>query len=374
MIAGRAGISASHLSRLESGKRALDRRSLVIALADALEVAPIDLVGPTVVTPGEVEEDRALAAVRLALLEVSMDDPRGAVLPADVLKARVADLLSAQRDCEYGVVGEALPALIRDLHRTLGARRDEAAVLRLLPLFHVQGTQAWLMDVGASTDLGWHAVTLARKAADKLEDDPLAHAITAFGTAFGLMGGGALDLAAKELQVPEAQVGTASSEAMQVTGMLTLTSSLVSAAQNAHANRSAALDQATELAARTGEGNALWLGFGPSNVGVWRMSVALEAGDHAEAARIAATVDPAALPSPTRKSAYWREYGRALARLPRRHDEAVAMLRRAERISPVRIHRHPFMRSLLTELLSRVKTGAARRELTGMAYRAGLPV
>lgn len=39
-IAGLAGISASHLSRLESGERALDRRSRIVALANALEVSP----------------------------------------------------------------------------------------------------------------------------------------------------------------------------------------------------------------------------------------------------------------------------------------------------------------------------------------------
>lgn len=110
------------------------------------------------------------------------------------------------------------------------------------------------------------------------------------------------------------------------------------------------------------------------NVGVWRMSIALEAGEHADAVKIATTVKVDALPSPTRKSAYYREYGRALARLPKRRDDAVMMLRQAERISPARIHRHPFMRSVLAELLARAKRDAVGRELRGMAYRAGLPV
>lgn len=104
------------------------------------------------------------------------------------------------------------------------------------------------------------------------------------------------------------------------------------------------------------------------------MSVALEAGDHAEAAKIAEAVNPDALPSPTRISAYYREYGRALARIPKRRDDAVLMLRHAERISPARIHRHPFMRSILAELYSKTKRDAVGRELRGMCYRAGLPV
>jgi transcriptional regulator with XRE-family HTH domain len=43
VIAELAGISPSYLSRIENGERALDRRSLIVALANALEVAPTEL-------------------------------------------------------------------------------------------------------------------------------------------------------------------------------------------------------------------------------------------------------------------------------------------------------------------------------------------
>ncbi|GGU71767.1 hypothetical protein [Lentzea flava] len=62
----------------------------------------------------------------------------------------MTDLLNDQKDCKVVEVGQALPSLIRDLHTTLGAGHDVAVVLRLLALAHVQGTQAWLMDVGAN--------------------------------------------------------------------------------------------------------------------------------------------------------------------------------------------------------------------------------
>ncbi|WP_312860923.1 helix-turn-helix domain-containing protein [Amycolatopsis endophytica] len=55
VVAGLTGISPSYLSRLESGDRALDRRSLIVALAGALDVAPGDHRGPG--PPGE--PDRA---------------------------------------------------------------------------------------------------------------------------------------------------------------------------------------------------------------------------------------------------------------------------------------------------------------------------
>jgi hypothetical protein len=49
-------------------------------------------------------------------------------------------------------------------------------------------------------------------------------------------------------------------------------------------------------------------------------------------------------------------------------------LRRAELISPARVHRHPFTREILAELVARSQHNAVGRELRGMAYRAGLPV
>jgi transcriptional regulator with XRE-family HTH domain len=373
VVAGLAGISAAHLSRLENGERALDRRSLIAKLAAALEVSPSEITGvAAITTPGAPEEDLALNNVRLALLAVTMGESRGEPQPVARLSARATKVLEAQRHCRYAEVGHALPSLIRDLHTTLSQHRDERHVLALIALTHVQGTQAWLMDLGGPIDLAWQAATLAQHAAERLDDD-MARAVSAFGVAFGLLGAGAFDLAGDTLA--RVSPGTETSEAMQVTGMLSLTSSLIAAVAGDHAVRAAALEHASQLAEHTGDGgNAFWFGFGPSNVGVWRMSVALEAGQHAEAARIATTVNPEALASPTRQAAYWREYGRALARVPRRHDEAVLMLRRAERISPARIHRHPFMRSVLSELLAKAKRDAIGRELRGMAHRAGLPV
>ncbi|MBM7771847.1 transcriptional regulator with XRE-family HTH domain [Actinokineospora baliensis] len=369
VVAGLAGISPSYLSRLESGHRALDRRSLIMALARALDVAPTEITNVALAAPGEAEEDRALGAVRLALFAAAMHAWRGRICTVEELSTRSEDLLDRQRECDYATVGALLPDLISDLHTTLAAGHAERDVLRLLVITHVQGTQAWLGDIGASQDLGWQAATLAADAAQRL-DEPVSLAVSGFGTAFGLIGAGGFDLA--DQVVTDTDPGTSGNTELQMSGMLTLTRSLVAAAKGDQVERVAALDHAEDLARHAGEGNALWFGFGPSNVGVWRMSVALEAGEHAEAARIAGTVDPNALPSATRKSAYWREFGRALARMPNRRDEAVLMLRRAERISPARVHRHPFMHSVLSELLARARDDAIGRELRGLAYRAGL--
>jgi transcriptional regulator with XRE-family HTH domain len=371
VVAGLAGISKQYLSMIELGERAVERRSLIVALANALEVAPNEITGSALPVPREREDDHALTEVRLALLGVSLDEPCGEVQPVEQLTARVTGILVAQNDCRTGIVGAALPSLIRDLHATVNAHRDERDVLRLLTLAHMQGTQAWLTVVGAPPDLAWQAAMLTRHSAEHL-DEPVSLAVSAYGMALGLISVGAFELASRPLAAVDMPLVTP--EDMQVAGSLALASSLLAAARKEPAQQTSALEHAAELADRTGEGNALGFGFGPSNVGVWRLQCALEAGDPAEAARIAETVDAQALTVRAREAVYWRDYGRALARLPKQRDTAVMMLRKAERISPEHVHRHPFTRSTIAELLVRAKRDAVGRELRGLAYRAALPM
>lgn len=371
VVAGLAGISASYLSRLESGDRALDRRSLIVALARALEVAPSEITGAGLAAPGDAREDQALVQVRLAMLGVSMGEPRGEVQPAEQLRERVSAVLAYQNDAHAEMVGAELPSLIRDLHTTLDAHREEREVLRLLALAHMQGTQAWLTMVGAPMDLTWQAALLARSAAERL-NEPVSLAVSAYGTSMGLLAASAFDLASRTLEAVKLPMVTA--EDLQLGGSLALVSSLVASAQKEPTERAAALDHAAELAERTGETNLMGFGFGPSNVGVWRMQCALEAGDHTEAAKLAETVNPDALTVRARQAVYWRDRARALARLPKQRDRAVMMLHRAERLSPDHVHRHPFTLSLIGELVAKAKQDAVSRELRGIAYRAGLPV
>jgi len=371
VVAGLAGISTSYLSRLETGDRALDSRALVVRLAEALEVAPSEITGSWLPMPGEAAGDRALNDVRLALMGVSVGEPRGEIRPADQLRDRVTTLLADQNDARATSVGAALPALIRDLHTSLDARRDERTVLRLLTLAHMQGTQAWLAMIGAPLDLGWQAATLAREAAEQL-DELVPLAISAYGTSLGLLGASAFDLASDALA--DVELPGVTVEELQLTGSLALASSLVAAARREHAERAAALEFAADLAEQTGETNLMGFGFGPSNVGVWRMQGALEAGEHAEAARIAETVNADALTVRARQAVYWRDRGRALAALPRKRDQAVVMLRRAEEISPEHVLRHPFTVSLLSEMVAKAKRDTVGRELRGIACRAGVHV
>jgi transcriptional regulator with XRE-family HTH domain len=373
VIADLSGVlSASSLSRIENGLRALDRRSEIVAIADALQIAPSELTKLPVPAPENGDADSATDAVRLALIAVNHDRPGGQVVTVDVLRARVMALLDARCRCDrQDEAAAALPELIRDLHTTLAAGRDVAELLDLAVLLHTQGTNQWLRVMGALPDLRSQAVTLAQQAARE-RDTPTAMGIATVGSVGVILAAGAFDLAQDVLD--SVTVPTNSPESTQLAGMLALSESLVAAADKRPGDMQAALEHAAELAQHTGEGNAYWMGFGPVNVGLWRMAGALEVGDHERAVAIAEGLRPEVHPNRTRQAAYWLDYGRALARVRGRYDDAVMAFHRAETISPVHLYRNPLARDALAKLVERSRQDSAGRELRGMAYRAGLPV
>lgn len=368
VVAGLAGISESYLSRLESGERALDRRSLIVALANALEIAPQELTRLSVPAPSDGQADTAVDAVRGAIQAVALGVPAGQVQSVEQLSARVHSVLDAKQRCHHAEVGMSLPSLIRDLHTSIDAGRDDATLLRLAALLHHAGTQAYLHGVGAPADLCWSAARLAGDAAEAL-DEPVSLGIAAFGQANGLLSWGSFDLAREALHRTERPA-----DDLPLSGMLALSESLLAAAEQRHADVEAALFDAAEIAHRTGEDNAHYMGFGPTNIGMWNLSVALESGDHARATRLAEELNPEKIIAPTRQANYWVNYARAVSQVRSRRDDAVRALRRAETISADKVHRNPFARDLLTELVGRAHRDAVGRELRGMAYRAGLGI
>ncbi|MGH3774928.1 MAG: helix-turn-helix domain-containing protein [Pseudonocardiaceae bacterium] len=373
VIAGLAGMSTTQLWRIEHGQYALDSLSEIAALANALQIAPSELVRLPVPAPVNGPTDRAVEAVRSALLAVGRNRPGGQTVPLDALRARVTATLSAHYSCRQDhEVGAALPSLIRDLHTSIAAGRDVARLLELVVLLHSGATPGWLRVAGAPLDLRAQAVQLAHQAA-RHRDSPAALGLATWGGLHVLLSAGEFNLA--QIELDSVTVPTDTPESMQLAGMLALSRSLVAAADSRPGDVAAPLEVAIELAERTGEGNAYWMGFGSTNAGFWRVNVELEAGDYERAAAIAEGLRPEAHPFRGCQAMYWVDYGRALARLRGRHEDAVMALRRGEKISARRVHRNPFAREVLTGLLTRSRRDSpAGRVLRRMAYRAGLPV
>ncbi|MGQ0779183.1 MAG: helix-turn-helix domain-containing protein [Pseudonocardiales bacterium] len=372
VVAGLAGMSKDTLNRIETGRRS-PTFAEVEALAEALEIPVSELTRLPVPAPGNGHTDSSVEAVRLALMAVSRHRPGGQVLPVEALRTRVHAAQDALHQCRKAELSAMLPGLIRDVHTSIAAGRDVAKLLDVAVLLHVQAVRHWLREVGAPLDLRReNDITLTYQLAEE-RDTPIVLGLAAHGATRVLLAAGASDLAQAELDA--AEVPTNSPESTQLAGMLALSHALVAASDSHRANAEAALEHAGELAEHTGEGTAYGLGFGPTNVALWRMESTLEIGDAELVVALAEGLNPDVHPYRSRRSAYWRDFGRGLAQLRGRHNDAVRALRRAEEIHPHRVLRDPFVRDTLAVLLRNSRRSSpADQELRDMARRAGLPV
>lgn len=368
VVSGLAGMSKSKLSLIERGEIALDSRSDIVALANALQIAPTELMRLPVPLPTNGDTDAATNEIRRALQAVITGASNGQVQTTEQLSARVHAMGELRQRCAYREMGAALPGLIADLHASIDAGHDDARLLHAAVLLHVLGTGTYLAIVRAPDDLRLVAASLANDAAQRL-DHPVSLGLAAFSFSNVLLASGSFALADGVVR----RAGVTPGADAELAGMLALSTSLTAAADQRPTDVEAALDYAADLAQRTGEGNRFSLSFGPTNVTLWRMTAALEGRDYERTVALAETVTPERIQASSRRAGYWMNYGRALARI-RRRDDAVAALRRAEKISPDEVQRNPFVREVLGELLARSRRDASGRELRGMAYRAGLPV
>lgn len=374
VVADLAGISRPYLAQLEAGTRALDRHSLVVRLANALEVAPSELIRLPITTPANGGTDSAVAAVRRAIVSVDLGRPGGQALDVDLLTDRFRDLQTRRRACEFPAVGAALPSLIRDVHTSISHGRQVSALLELAVALHVDLTHVWLRHAGAPEDLRWQAVTLARQAARHHEGASALGAATA-ASVYALLASGGYALAQAELDMLDLPATT--DEAVGFVGSMLLAHSSVAAVDGRAQDAAAPLAEAVDLATRVGEVGQTDLygfAFGPVDVGVRRMELAIEASEPDRAMSVASTVEPRGHPFASRQATYWVDCGRALVKLRGRREDAVQAFRTAEEIFPARVQRNVLVRETISAMMLSARRDAIGKELRGLAYRAGLPI
>ncbi|HWR48000.1 MAG TPA: helix-turn-helix transcriptional regulator [Pseudonocardiaceae bacterium] len=372
VIAGLAAMSKSTLHRIEHGQRAVTL-SEILALANALEIAPSELTRLPVPAPANGHTDSTTEAVRLALDAIDADYPEGLVLPSAALREQVAQIYAQHLACQFAEVATTLPGLIRNLHTTLATGTDHVELLDLAVYLHVHVTRMWLAYVGAPTDLVRRSAFLARRLAQE-RNETTTLAVAEFGVANVLLGG-ALELGRAKLESITLPPTTATTAGL--VGFVTAGHATAAALERRYDDMAAPMDAAADVAERFGathEVDSLGFSFGPVNVGLSRMWQALEAHEPDQVARIAAEVDPERNPFPVNRSVYWVHVGRALAQLRGRHDDAVRALRTAENIFPTMVLRDPEVRETIATLLPGTRRDAIGTELRRMAHRAGLPV
>ena len=379
--AGLAGISTSYLSRLENGEREFNRRGLIENLAEALGCSPVDLTGgPTIgADRRSVVAASAIPAVTAALHDTTLDDaPDMPTRPIHVLAELVERAVLAADEVDYSLVsGSALGDIITELHViAMSASPDDrrTALESLVSACIVARSLAGTLGHGelavTATRRGWDAARLIER--------PDLTGLMAMGRVITLNRIGARRRASTVLRqglttitaLPGPSIDR--TETAEATGMLHLSAALIAARNGNVGEADTHLDEAAALASFTGEQNFMRYHFGPTNVGAWRLAVAVETDRGPEEAERheSGPLDLAVLGSAERRAAVHFDLARAYAQDRGRDDDAVRHLDQADRIAPIMIRQDPIARELVMGIDRRAKRRAWT--LTSLKNRLGV--
>jgi hypothetical protein len=167
------------------------------------------------------------------------------------------------------------------------------------------------------------------------------------------------------------RAGTSSPTQISTKGALALISAVASARRGDHGAAQNWLDQAKRLADNLGtDANYAWTAFGPTNVRIHEVSVAVDLNKPDRAIELAAPVDTDMLPSGLKSRRGQLHIDSAWAYLQIDSDpEAVINLLEAERFAPQTVHHSASVRGLVAQMLDR-RSGTPG--LRGLARRVGV--
>ncbi|MGH3917413.1 MAG: helix-turn-helix domain-containing protein [Pseudonocardiaceae bacterium] len=358
--------SVAWLSQVERGVRRIDRMSVLNRLAAALEMPLTEL------TPERtaVESEPVTSVLSLAL---SASDALGAALSStrpvevDSLRARsecAREHAEGSRDDEAaGLLVELLPDLEHAQRHTGGAQQRRVCVVKART-YH---TAAAVLSKLGDTAAAWVAMDRAVQAAAQA-DDPLLMAEGAFRLSLLFQGARRFDLSMRAATSAAAAIAELSAqgtpEAVALHGALHLQAAVAAAALN---NAAQAYDELTIAqhdadllgADRDDHGT----GFGPTDVLLHEIAVAVELGDAGRALRTAERIDPSGM-SPQRHGRLLIDVARAHAQL-RQTEAVVSSLRHAIQVAPEQVRSHAQVRDLVGELLR----GDASADIQELAAR-----
>jgi transcriptional regulator with XRE-family HTH domain len=373
-LARMIGRSVAWVSQVERGVRKVDRMSVLETVAAALDVPLAELAAEAPVVAAVTEEPPGASELRLVLsgahaLRGMLDGRRPPALSG--LSTRSGQAWDLAHTGLYADLTELLRGLVPDLEMAARVLPEpqRAEVFELMAATY-QACSAALAKLG-DPEAAWIAADRAMAAAERA-DNPMLVAAGAFRLVLVFLAARHYDQAeetartAADALQPRADEGDPA--AMSLRGALTLQHAVIASRLNDPDAAYRHLERARQIAERVGAGrNDYNTEFGPANVALHEIAVAVELGDAGRALRTAATVDTAGL-SAERQARMLIDVARAHAQR-RQVQEAVAVLSQAEDITPEQVRAHELVRQLISDLLTMQDPPSS--ELRALAERVG---
>jgi transcriptional regulator with XRE-family HTH domain len=380
-FAGLVGRSESWVSQVERGVRPVDRMSVLQKVADVLNVPVAELRGEDEDQAEPPERPEAFDLIRSALTGhpalgfVLNRKPVAITGPAPLLNqsAQIWELVHASR---YTDLAPALAALIPGLEFTLRAVKDDKTKDRVRAALAdtYQATAAMMAKLGEG-DTAWiaadRAAALAEASGDALAIAAAMYRMTHVFLSLDQIGQAHQVAAATAAALePRTKGNTATLEAQSLYGACQLVLAVIAARDNDRTAAYRHLDHAREIAEKVGDGRDDYgTEFGPVNVAIHAVSVAVDLGDAGHALDLARDIDYQAL-SPERQARHMIDLAAAHA-MRRQIGEAIHDLQQAEQLTPELTHAHHGAR-LVTRDLLQLSGLRPRPELRDLAERFGV--
>jgi len=290
------------------------------------------------------------------------------------LDRAVAGAKDHYQACRYEQVLGDLTALLRALplleSDNAGEDLDRMRVLAT-DTYHVVGSVLLKLD-----DPAMALVAAERSVQYALaSDDPVAAGTSARIMTHALMGNGhahrAVGLTTNAAQTLDRATSLDSDDAVAVYGALVLRGAIAAARSEDRDTAGTLLDEASRAAALLGrDGNDRWTGFGPTNVLLHRVNVALTLGDAGSAISIARQVQLDKITLAERRACFAQRLLAAYTQWGR-HEQALRALRTADRIAPEEVRNRSATRRIVGDLAV-LAQGSVRTEVAEFATGVGI--
>lgn len=382
-FAGLIRRSDSWVSQVERGVRSIDRLSVLQTVADALGVPLSELRGAGIDdAAAEADRPQAFETLRLALT----GHPAISTVLGSAPQAMTSERLDQLRELhgqvwpmvhasQYGELAPLAARLIPELEQAVRAAASAELVEAARELLSdtYQAVAAIMAKLGES-DAAWIAADRAAFTAET-QRDPLAVGASLFRMAHAFLTLGQVAQAqavasavVTGLEQRAAREPTA--EVMSLCGAFHLVLAIAAARDNDREQAHEHLSQAREIADRIGEDrDDFGTEFGPTNVALHAVGVAVELGDAGQAIDLARHIEPERL-SPERQARYSIDLAQAHA-MRRQIGEALTLLEKADQLTPEQVRTHRMARAVVRDLIQ-LSGSRPRPELRDLAERLGV--
>jgi transcriptional regulator with XRE-family HTH domain len=318
---------------------------------------------------------RSADALVTALVAPERDPTTAQLADISALAKAVANAKRAYQACRYTEVMSHLPALLPALQAACD-NLDGDARLRAYTLsadaYHVAASVLLKLD---DHGLAWLAADRSMRAAT-LSQEPLAVGTSARIITHALMAdrhfSAATTVASTHAQRLAADVGSQTPDSLSVYGSLLLRGALAAAQAEDRDGSMTMLNEAGQAGSRLGsDHNHRWTAFGPVNVLLHRISVAVRLGDAGSAINHARWVNLDELTVTERKASFFVDTAQAFSQWGK-HEKAYRALRAAEEIAPQELRSRPAVHRLVSDLLATAPP-TVRPHLREFAAHIGAP-